>query len=146
MIEEAYCPRCDAALGSPHGEVGIFCWKCGLSFGQTASTKPIVREKSAGRRYSAGRVTIAVLAPGLMYWAVIHWYWRLAIQIPSLGRLWIAPAGGLTLFGLGCVLYMVGWAAQADRSGLWIVKAAMCSMVIIIDTILLLSALITIGS
>jgi hypothetical protein len=140
MIEEAYCPACDAALGSTQGEVGIFCWKCGLTFGQTASTKPIIREKSRSRRYSAPWVTTAVVGPGLMYWAVIYSYPRM--RIPSLGRLWMAPAGGLTLFGFGCVLYMVGWAAQSDRGGLWVVKAAMCSTVIVIDTVLLLMALI----
>ncbi len=143
MIEEAYCPQCDAALGSPRGEVGIYCWKCGLTFGQTASTKPIIREKSIGGRYSTPRVTTAVMAPALIYLAVIILYPRM--RMPSLGRIFMAPAAGLMLFGIGCVWYMVGWAAQADRGALWIVKAAMCSVVIILDTILLIIAVLVIG-
>lgn len=145
-MDEAYCPGCDAALGSPEGEVGIFCWKCGLSFGQTASTKPIIREKSRGGRYSPVRVAAAVLAPGLVYWIVIYSYPRLPMWVPSLGRLWIAPAGGLTVFGFCCVWYMVGWVVQADRNAVWLVKGALCATFIVIDTILLLSAVITIGS
>ena len=69
-MDDFRCPQCESQIGSSKGEIGIYCWKCGLQFGEQASTKPIRRDKYTGADRPGLGVICATLGPGLIYWIV----------------------------------------------------------------------------
>lgn len=144
-MDQFYCPQCEADVGSSKGDIGIYCWKCGQPFGDTASTKPIRRDTFAGTRLHGLRVFAATVGPGVVYWTVIRNFHRLPISFRVIGSLWLIPAGSLAIFGLVCSAYAIDRVGSQERSYAWPFKAAFCLLVLGVNGLLLLGAIITIA-
>ena len=139
---DAYrCPKCAAEVGATVEEIDIQCWQCGLEFYEEEGTEPVLREKFAATWRPMLCWVGAVLAPGFLYWLVLHAYDKLWRWIPLLGGFWIFPAAGLTLFGVCCVLYAVDRLNTVDRGFAWLLRAVFFVILFFTNFFLLLAAI-----
>ena len=140
-MDDFRCPQCESQIGSSKGEIGIYCWKCGVQFGHTASTKPIRRDKSTAGNRPGLAVFCATVGPGVIYWIVIRYHHLLPVSIRALGGLWLIPAAGLALFGLASTAYAVDRLAMVERSYSWPFKLAIYILLLNVNAFLLIGAI-----
>ena len=142
MLEEFYCPACEAALGEP----GPFCWKCGLPFGPNASNKPRRRIKETERPFSVLRAAGIMLAPTLLYWLAANFYHPVARSFPLLYSFPGFQMLGLIGFGFTCTWICVAKLAQAERGAAWLLGAMCFAAVMFWNLLALFRAILIIGA
>ena len=140
-VDEAHCPGCDALIGDAGMSLPTQCWKCGLIFGPNASNKPILRAKSSGSPFDPLIIILIALSPTLLYWLVGTFAWPVIRLVPWLKSLSGLAIVGLFLYGFGCLFYVLGKVANAEKGVRWVFAAIFFVALVHLDVVLLLRAI-----
>jgi hypothetical protein len=121
-------------LGRADETPPIQCPKCGIFFGRTASTKPIIRSQVIDPRKIYLRFLVSLFAPPLIYW-IVGKLAEKGVEMPLFPGAVLLEGLGLLGFGIGCWIYSFNQLARMERGIGWLIAIPIFALVSFADVI-----------